>query len=41
VLGLETRPITPMDPTEAYNATDPQARATIKASEAYKKELAK
>jgi len=41
VLGLETRPITPIDPTvlEVYNATDPQVRATTKASKAYKKEL--
>jgi len=23
VLGLEIRPITPMDPIEVYNATDP------------------
>ena len=43
VLGLKSRPITPIDPTvlEVYNATDPQVRATIKASKAYKKELAK
>jgi len=41
VLGLETRPITPMNPTEVYKATDPQVRATTKASKAYKKELAK
>jgi len=41
VLSLETRPITPMDPTvpEVHNATDPQAKAPTK--EAYKKELAK
>jgi len=39
VLGLKIRPITPIDPTEVYDATDPQARATTKASKAYKKEL--
>jgi len=39
VLGLETRPITPIDPTEVYNAIDPWVRATTKASKAYKKEL--
>jgi len=43
VLGLESRPITPMDPTEVHNATDPQAivkAPTKHEKEAYEKELA-
>jgi len=41
VLGLKIRPITPMDPTEVYNATDPQAKAPTKQEkDAYEKELA-